>query len=93
MQVIFQIRIPYGDDGHVEEWMRTHNAVLSAGRVKIENSYAHLRAKHRMLKHLPMRNAELMNDHIMASFMLHNFIKLEGFECEVSRAIFRFLLL
>ena len=76
--------IPYGDDGNVEEWMRTHNMLLSACRVRIENSFALLRAKNRRLKYLPMRNPYLVRSHIMASFVLHNFIKLEGNECEVS---------
>lgn len=76
---------PYGDDGDVEDWMRTHNA-LSACRSRIENSFALLRAKNRRLKQLPMRNPYLVRSHIIASFVLSNFIKLDGNECEVRAA-------
>lgn len=86
-----QILTPYADDGHLTEWMRTHNYALSACRVKIENSFARLRAKHRRLKHLPMRNVHLVNDHIMASFVIHNFILLDGNEMEVSSLSFYYL--
>ncbi|KAK3920663.1 Protein ANTAGONIST OF LIKE HETEROCHROMATIN PROTEIN 1 [Frankliniella fusca] len=73
--------IPYGDDGHIPDWMRTHNSLLSACRVKIENSFALLRGKHRRLKKLPMRNPYLTRYHIAACFVLSNFITLKGDEC------------
>ncbi|KAK3925908.1 Protein ANTAGONIST OF LIKE HETEROCHROMATIN PROTEIN 1 [Frankliniella fusca] len=83
-----KIIIPYADDGHLTDRMKTHNRALSACRVKIENSIAVLRAKHRRLKHLPMRNVHLVIDHIMASFMIHNFIILEGIEMQGLQSVF-----
>ncbi|XP_034239532.1 uncharacterized protein LOC117644302 [Thrips palmi] len=77
-----KLLIPYADDGYADDWMKTHNTLLSACRVRIENSFAALRAKHRRLKKLPMRNPFLVRYHIMACFVLHNFILLEGNDCE-----------
>ncbi|KAK3907391.1 Protein ANTAGONIST OF LIKE HETEROCHROMATIN PROTEIN 1 [Frankliniella fusca] len=82
-----KLMIPYADNGNLEEYMRTHNALLSSCRVKIENSFALLRAKHRRLKKLPMRNPYLVRYHIAACFVLHNFILLEGNECEVRASL------
>ncbi|XP_026287139.1 uncharacterized protein LOC113212589 [Frankliniella occidentalis] len=77
-----KLMIPYGDNGNIEPWMRTHNMLLSACRVRIENSFALLRAKNRRLKKLPMTNPYLVRYHITACFTITNFITLEGNECE-----------
>ncbi|KAK3932077.1 Protein ANTAGONIST OF LIKE HETEROCHROMATIN PROTEIN 1 [Frankliniella fusca] len=79
-----KVMIPYVNDGHLTPRMRTHNYVLSSCRAAVERSFALLRGKHRRLKKLPMRNMELTIKHIVASFVLHNLIILEGFECPVS---------
>lgn len=83
MRILFQVIIPYVNDGGLSRRQRTHNYLLSACRSKIENSFALLRARSRRLKKLPMRNPHLVVDHIMASFVLHNFILLEGNDAEV----------
>ncbi|KAK3925265.1 Protein ANTAGONIST OF LIKE HETEROCHROMATIN PROTEIN 1 [Frankliniella fusca] len=77
-----KVLIPYTNNGHLSQRQRTHNFLLSACRSKVENSFALLRAKNRRLKKLPMRNPFLVSDHIMASFVLHNFIILGGNDAE-----------
>lgn len=75
--------VPYLNDGHLNEAQRLHNFSLSRCRAAIERSFALLRGKHRRLKMLPMRNERRVITHISASFVLHNFIKLEGMEMRV----------
>lgn len=76
-----KVLTPYIDDGHLTPRQRTHNYVLSSCRSSVERSFALLRAKQRRLKKLNMSNIEYVIDHIVSSFVLHNFIILRGLEC------------
>ncbi|KAK3911740.1 Putative nuclease [Frankliniella fusca] len=70
--------IPFVDNGHLTPAQSTFNSKLSQCRVKVENSYALVKGKWRRLKMLYARRPDVVTDHITASFVLHNFILLNG---------------
>lgn len=74
--------IPYPNNGHLTRRQRTYNYYLSRCRSSIERAFALLKNKWRRLKFFPGYCIEYAIDHIVACMVLHNFIILEGEECQ-----------
>lgn len=74
----FQMMIPHVNNGHLTEIEMEFNRGLSQCRVKAENGFARGKGMWRRLKFLHVRNRENAVDHITASFVLHNFLILNG---------------
>ncbi|KAK3929250.1 Protein ANTAGONIST OF LIKE HETEROCHROMATIN PROTEIN 1 [Frankliniella fusca] len=77
-----KLLIPYKDYGNMTLRQRTHNRILSRCRSSIERAFALLKGKWRRLKYLPSYSLDYQLDHIMACLVLHNFIILEGEDCD-----------
>ncbi|KAK3926584.1 Putative nuclease, partial [Frankliniella fusca] len=77
-----KVIVPYIRDRNNTPRQNTHNTILSSVRSAVERSFALLKGKNRRLKTLPMKNLQYTNWHITSCFMLHNFILLNGEECD-----------
>lgn len=75
-----QLLIPYKDYGNMTRMQRRFNFVHSSIRMSVERSFALLKGKLRRLFRLYVKRFDIAIDHITASFVLHNFIILEGRE-------------
>lgn len=83
--------IPFTNDGHLTDAQTNFNKTLSQCRVKVENAFGRAKGKWRRIKFLHARNPAIITDHISASFVLHNFIILNGERMwDVSRLFFFF---
>ncbi|KAJ1520370.1 hypothetical protein ONE63_003505 [Megalurothrips usitatus] len=69
---------PFENTGHLSPLQINYNKKLSQCRVRVENAFAKAKGKWRRLKFLHAVNSSNIVDHIMASFVLHNFIILYG---------------
>lgn len=70
--------IPFPNNGRLNPLQRNYNKKLSQCRVRVENSYALAKGKWRRLKHIHAVRPDVVTDHIIASFVLHNFVILHG---------------
>ncbi|KAE8751624.1 hypothetical protein FOCC_FOCC001472 [Frankliniella occidentalis] len=70
--------IPFVNNGHLTAEQLNFNKKLSQSRVRVENAFAKAKGKWRRLKFLHARRPDIVVDHITASFVLHNFIILNG---------------
>lgn len=69
---------PFPRHAHMPDLQRNFNKRLSQCRVRVENAFACEKQKWRRTKHLHARIPRNVVQHITASFVLHNFIILEG---------------
>lgn len=69
---------PFPNTGYRTEAQMNFNRRLSQCRVRVENSYALAKGKWRRLKQLYVRRPDVAMDHVTASFVLHNFVILNG---------------
>lgn len=76
--IFSQLMIPFPNNGHLSDEQKRFNKKLSQSRVRVENSFARAKGKWRRLKHLHARNQAIVTDHIIASFVLHNFLIVNG---------------
>lgn len=72
--------IPFVNNGHLTPRQLNFNKRLSQCRVRVENSFALAKGKWRRIKFIHVRNHSILIDHITASFVLHNFLILNGEE-------------
>lgn len=70
--------IPFRNNGHLTGEQLRFNKRLSQCRVRVENAFARAKGKWRRLKFLHARNQDIVTDHIVACFVLHNFLILNG---------------
>lgn len=70
--------IPFANNGHLTQEQLDFNRALSQCRVRVENAFGRAKGKWRRIKMLHVRNEAVAVDHITASFMLHNFLILNG---------------
>ncbi|KAK3916274.1 Protein ANTAGONIST OF LIKE HETEROCHROMATIN PROTEIN 1 [Frankliniella fusca] len=70
--------IPFANNGHLTQEQLLFNRALSQCRVRVENGFGLAKGKWRRMKMIHVRNEEIAVDHITASFMLHNFIIMNG---------------
>lgn len=76
--------IPFKNNGHLTQEQRNFNRRLSQARVRVENAFGRAKEKWRRLKFIHVRNQAHLIDHVTASFVLHNFLILNGEALEVS---------
>lgn len=69
---------PFARAGHLTNEQVDFNKLLSQCRVRVENAFARAKGKWRRLKYLHVRIPDNAVDHIIASFVLHNFTILHG---------------
>lgn len=82
-----QLLRPFENDGHLEPIQRNFNRRLSRVRCRIEHTFGHAQSLWRRLQFLPCRNMDYALDHIVSSFVLHNFRILHGEEVHNVSAI------
>ncbi|KAK3925307.1 Protein ANTAGONIST OF LIKE HETEROCHROMATIN PROTEIN 1 [Frankliniella fusca] len=70
--------ISFANNGHLTPAQIEFNRRLSQCRVRVENAFGRAKGKWRRLKMLPARNRDIIVDHIVSSFVLHNFTVLNG---------------
>jgi len=75
---LLQMLIPFVNNGHLTPAQTNYNRTLSQCRVRVENGFGRAKGKWRRIKMLHVRNEEIAVDHIVASFVLHNFTVLNG---------------
>jgi len=75
---MYQMLIPFANNGHLTPEQINFDRALSQCRVRVENAFGRAKGKWGRLKMLHVRNEEIATDHIVASFVLHNFTVLNG---------------
>lgn len=70
--------VPYEDNGAMNQTKRNHNYHLSACRSSVERAFRHCKCRFRRLHRFESHSVVYAVDHIVACFMLSNFIILEG---------------
>lgn len=75
-----QLIIPYDDNGVLNEAQRYHNRTLSGVRSHVERGFCFTKMACPRLKYFRSLRVEYAVDHIVSSFVLHNFIILCGEE-------------
>ena len=74
------VLVPFRDLGHMTLRQRLFNYTHSSIRMFVERSFGVLRSKMRRLLKLYIRRFDILIDHLVASFVLHNFMILGGRE-------------
>ncbi|KAK3924065.1 Protein ANTAGONIST OF LIKE HETEROCHROMATIN PROTEIN 1 [Frankliniella fusca] len=75
-----KLLMPFRDNGVLTQRQRLFNYVHSSIRMCVERSFGRLKGKFRRLFYLYTKKFVYLIDHILSSFVLHNFVLLEGRE-------------
>ena len=75
---MLQILVPYREHGAFNAVRRRFNRMLSSTRQVVERAFGNVKTKFQRLKCFRSYSIEYAVDHIVACFVLHDFILLEG---------------
>ena len=70
--------VPFRNVGILTEQQRRYNRMFCRNRARIEHAFAKAFGQWRRMKSLHVLNMDVAVDHIMACFVLHNYMILEG---------------
>ena len=90
--LIRSLLVPFRNIGNLTPQQRLYNQLLSRCRARIEHAFGKAFGQWRRMKFLHCVNLDIAVDHIMACFVLHNFMILHG-EVMLVSIIFRILFL
>lgn len=80
----FQLLTPYRNNGHLVQEQRLFNYVLSRCRSRVEHLFGKFFGQWRRLKFLHIFEFEYAVHQIVATFVVHNFMILNGNALQVS---------